>query len=96
MTVTEIEYRSMAKVFEGHTFIPKANLIEEETEVNGEKQKIFKYEILKTANEVYQEYLNPPASPPTKEEILEKQLLETQAILASLQEQILLKSNGGM
>lgn len=33
---------------------------------------------------------------PTKEELLQKQLLETQAILANLQEQILLKSNGGM
>ena len=31
----------------------------------------------------------------TKEELLEKQLLETQATLANLQEQIL-KSNGGM
>lgn len=43
------------------------------------------------------EKLFPTKTPePTKQELLENQLLETQAILASLQEQILLKSNGGM
>ncbi|OSA88179.1 UNVERIFIED_ORG: hypothetical protein B2H93_18890, partial [Clostridium botulinum] len=33
---------------------------------------------------------------PTETEILQKQLLETQALVANLQEQILLKQNGGI
>lgn len=47
-----------------------------------------------TQEEFNEAYPLLPTSEPTKEELLEKQLLETQAIVANLQEQILL--NGGI
>lgn len=68
MIVTEKEYQKLFKEINGMTFTPKANLVEEEKEVDGENVKEFKYEILKNADEVYQEYLNPPVSQPTTEE----------------------------
>ncbi|NFO12760.1 hypothetical protein FDB34_00805 [Clostridium botulinum] len=71
------------------TFIPKRNLIVEENEVDDEKVKVFKYEILKTSDEVYQEWLENKNKPVEKEqtetEILQKQLLETQNMLLELQ-----------
>lgn len=58
------------------------------------KDKVGK--MIKTGEQVYNEdYLNPPLPQQTKEYLLQKQLLETQAILANLQEQIL-KQNGGI
>ncbi|MBZ9693206.1 hypothetical protein [Clostridium sp. M14] len=78
MIATEKEYQEMWKEFNGKTFTPLTNLIIEETEVDGVKEKVFKYEIIKSANEVYQEYLdkknNPPKKEPTKEEILLKEI----------------------
>jgi hypothetical protein len=94
MIITEKEYQEMWKEFNGMTFAPAYKLIVTKNEVDGVKEKVFKYEIIKTTDEVYQDYLNPPKPQPTKEELLQKQLLETQAILANLQEKILL-NNGG-
>ncbi|MGN2370997.1 hypothetical protein ACTFJW_13260 [Clostridium cagae] len=49
---------------------------------------------------VYQEYLNNKNNPSkpeqTKEELLEKQLLETQALVAELRYKTILKENGGI
>lgn len=56
--VTREEYELMFKIFNGMTFTPRKNLI------NGE---VDKYEILATADEVYQEYLNPQTPEPTLE-----------------------------
>ncbi|NFG42077.1 hypothetical protein FC789_12945 [Clostridium botulinum] len=96
MIFTEKEYKEMWKEFDGMTFTPLANLIEEENEVDGVEEKIFKYEIIKSADAVYQEWLenknNPPKPQLTKEEILQKQLLETQDLVLQLQEQILLNN----
>lgn len=89
MIVTEQEYKAMFKEIDGMTFIPNRNLIIEQNEVDGEKVKVFKYEILKTADEAYQEYLdnknNPKPQEQTETEILQKQLLETQNMLLELQ-----------
>ncbi|MDU0323854.1 hypothetical protein [Clostridium butyricum] len=53
-----------------------------------------------TAEEVYREWLenknNPPKTEPTEIELLNKQLLETQATLAEMQYNNLLKENGGI
>lgn len=53
-----------------------------------------------TAEEAYAEYLknrnNPPKTEPTEIELLNKQLLETQATIAEMQYNNLLKENGGM
>lgn len=72
--VTEKEYQQMFKEFNGMTFTPRANLFEEEVEINEVKEKVFKYEIIRTADEVYQEYLNPPTPQPTTEESLSKEV----------------------
>ncbi|SJT76298.1 Uncharacterised protein [Clostridioides difficile] len=89
MIVTEKEYQEMWKEFDGKTFTPLTNLIIEENEVDGVKVKIYKREILKTVDEVYQEWLdnknNPSEKEPTETEILQKQLLETQNLVLELQ-----------
>ncbi|MGN2369373.1 hypothetical protein ACTFJW_04845 [Clostridium cagae] len=83
MIVAEKEYKKMYKEFDGITFTPTYNLTVEETEVNGIQEKVFKYEILKTAEEVYQYYLNNknnlPKPQPTKEEIMRAKLLKDNA-----------------
>lgn len=81
MIVTEQEYQEMYKEFNGNIFTPKANLIVEEVEVDGEKEKIFKYEILKTADEVYQDYLNPtvPVQQINQQDSINSQLLKANA-----------------
>lgn len=58
------------------TFTPEATLIVEENEVEGVKEKIFTYEILKITDEVYQDYLNPLKPQPTQEEIIRANLLK--------------------
>lgn len=73
-----------------HTFIPEEGATAEEKAMFAEFRA--KYPEGKP---------KPPVEPqqpiPTKEELLEKQLLDTQAALADLQESIiLLKINGGM
>lgn len=75
MIVTEKEYLNMWKEFDGMTFTPSTELIEEIEKVDNIEKKIFKYKILKTADEVYQEYLNEKENPIielTIEEKLEK------------------------
>lgn len=79
MIVTKQEYESMYKEVNGIIFTPKANLIEEETEVDGVKEKVFKYEIIKTVDEVYQDYLNPIDIQPTADEILRAKLIKDNA-----------------
>ncbi|NFN94449.1 hypothetical protein FDB28_10175 [Clostridium botulinum] len=53
-----------------------------------------------TAQEVYQEWLDnkdkPPKQEPTEVEQLQKQLLETQALVAELRYKSILKENGGI
>jgi hypothetical protein len=71
MIVTQLEYEAMFKEIDGHTFTPTYNLIEEEKE--------FKYEILKTADEVYKDYLNSSAQDPSEEEILKAKLIKDNA-----------------
>lgn len=78
MLITEKEYKEMIKEFGGFTFTPITNVVEEEIEVDGKKSKVFKYEVLKTADEVYQEWLNNKSNPlapqPSKEELLTKEV----------------------
>lgn len=83
--VSEKEYESMWKVFDGMTFTPFTELIEETEEIedefgNKKEQKIFKYEILKTADEVYQEYLE------NKDKPVEPQLTVEEEIKALKQD----------
>jgi hypothetical protein len=81
MIVTEKEYRGMFKDFNGMTFTPEATLIVEKNEVEGVKEKIFTYEILKTVDEVYQDYLNPLRPEPTQDEILRSKILKDGMIM---------------
>lgn len=81
--VSEKEYESMWKEFDGMTFTPFTELIEEIEEIEDEfgnkrEQKIFKYKIIKTADEVYQEYLQEKDKPIVEEPSIEEkvQLLE--------------------
>ena len=108
MIVEEKEYKEMWKQFDGMTFTPLAELITEkvtEEDDSGIKSTkvIFKYDILKTADEVYQEYLNPPKiQQGTEQQVLNAKLLQQNAeILLQLEEQknlnaqILLQIAGG-
>lgn len=83
LIVSEEEYKEMYKEFNGMTFTPLTELIEELKDVeneNGEKEqvKVFKYKIIKTADEVYQEYLENKDKPVVEEPSTEEkvQLLE--------------------
>lgn len=106
MIVSEKDYQNMFKEFNGMTFTPSYNLIEEEIEVDGVKEKVFKYDILKTTDELYQEYLeklnNPPKPQPTEQQILNAKLLQDNANMQleleeqkKLNAQILLQIAGG-
>ncbi|MBY6778605.1 hypothetical protein HYH39_06575 [Clostridium botulinum] len=100
MIVTEKEYQEMWKEFDGLIYTPLVNYIKEESIINGNNIIVCKYEILKTADEVYQEWLENKDKPPEKEpnevEQLQKQLLETQAIVAELKYNKIIKENGGI
>lgn len=78
MIISEIEYKKLWKEFDGMTFTPVCELIEEiETvEIEGEKveRNVFKYKVLKTADEVYAEYLKAKDEPLPEETSLEEQL----------------------
>lgn len=91
MIVNEQQYNAMVKEFDGMTFTPIAELIEELEEFknkNGEKKqvKVFKYKILKTADEVYQEYLE------NKDKSVEPQLTVEEQIKALKEENANLQS----
>jgi hypothetical protein len=63
---------------------------------NGNYNYKYENDKLIELTEEEKEILFPAPTPePTETEILQKQLLETQAIVANLQEQILLNQNGG-
>ncbi|WP_394884164.1 hypothetical protein [Clostridium butyricum] len=75
MIVTEQEYQSMKKVFNGLDFTPISNIIYESTVIDGKETMVIKHEIIKTADEVYQIYvksLNQPPVPTTKEKMLKE------------------------
>ncbi|OOM71094.1 hypothetical protein CLPUN_50860 [Clostridium puniceum] len=86
--VTQKEYERMFKEIDGMIFTPKVNYVEEENEVDGIKEKEFKYEILKTADEVYEEYLNPQKPQQTEIETLKQRLadMENYILQKELQE----------
>lgn len=68
-----------------------------EKEIDGEIVKIEDYTITQTAEENYQDYLNNKNKPQaTETELLQKQLLETQAIVAELKYKSIMKENGGI
>ena len=104
MIVTEQEYNDMFKEIDGIMFSPIVKLIEEEIEIDGDKVKVFKYEILKTTDEVYQEYLNPPkVQQVTEQQVLNAKLLQDNANMQleleqqkQLNAQILLQIAGGI
>ncbi|WP_238915079.1 hypothetical protein [Clostridium sp. YIM B02555] len=64
MTVSEQEYKEMWKEIDGVIYTPKAELIV--SNANGVQE--FNYNIIKTADEVYKEHLNPPTPKPTEAE----------------------------
>lgn len=92
--VSEKEYESMWKEFDGMTFTPFTELIEETEEIedefgNKKEQKIFKYKILKTADEVYQEYLKNKEKPVEPQLSVEEQIKALKEENANLQSCIL-------
>lgn len=94
MIVNEQQYNAMFKEFDGMTFTPIAELIEELEEFknkNGEKEqvKVFKYKILKTADEVYQEYLENKDKPVEPQLSVEEQIKVLKEENANLQSCIL-------
>lgn len=91
LIVSEEEYKEMYKEFNGMTFTPLTELIEELKDVeneNGEKEqvKVFKYKIIKTADEVYQEYLE------NKDKSVEPQLSVEEQIKVLKEENSILQS----
>lgn len=84
MIVTEKEYNELWKEFDGLIFTPLTNSIIEENEVDGEVIKIYKREIIKDADEVYQEYLNNKNNVPIKE-LTENEILMSNIILQNTQ-----------
>ena len=94
MIVNEQQYNAMFKEFDGMTFTPTVELIEELEEFknkNGEKEqvKVFKYKILKTADEVYQEYLENKDKPVEPQLSVEEQIKALKEENANLQSCIL-------
>ena len=69
MIVSEKEFKEMYKEIDGVSFSPIADLIVEkvETDEKDKSQRVFKYKILKTADEVYQEYLENKDKPVVEE-----------------------------
>lgn len=80
MLVSEKEFKEMYKEIDGVSFSPIADLIVEKvkTDENDKSQRVFKYKIIKTADEVYQEYLQEKDKPIVEEPSIEEkvQLLE--------------------
>ena len=98
MIVNEQQYNAMFKEFDGMTFTPIAELIEELEEFknkNGEKEqiKVFKYKILKTADEVYQEYLENKDKPVEPQLSVEEQIKALKEENSNLQSCILELAN---
>lgn len=94
MIVNEQQYNAMFKEFDGMTFTPFTELIEETEEIeneNGENEqvKVFKYKILKTADEVYQEYLENKDKPVEPQLSVEEEIKALKEENANLQSCIL-------
>lgn len=88
--VSEKEYQSMFKVFEGMTFTPFAELIEGSTieVINGVEVEtpVFTYKILKTADQVYNEYLEEKKKPAVVIEPVEDQVETLKAKIQTLEQ----------
>lgn len=88
MIVSEKEFKEMYKEIDGVSFSPIADLIVEKVKIDekDKSQRVFKYKILKTADEVYQEYLK------NKEKPVEPQLSVEEEIKALKEENANLQS----
>lgn len=78
MAITQQEYESMFKTINGMIFTPEATHVEKEVERDGVKSKEIFYEITKTLEDVYKEFLNPKVYEPTEIELLKQQIMDMQ------------------
>jgi hypothetical protein len=79
--VTQEEFKSMFKIIDGITFTPEANFLEKEIEKDGVKSTEIFYEITKSIDDVYSEFLNPKSPELNQMDILKQQILNLENYL---------------